>query len=971
MPLLPPSLQHSVDQYIELLGERADEAGVRLPDLQQLPGDITRIFACSEFVAGQCAHRPALLADLAATDLHRSYAEGVDDAGYSRVVDQFRSSISTAAGDESQQDLFMRILRDLRRREMVRIAWRDIGGLADLDETVRDTSALADAVIQTSLTFAARTLYAGLGEPVSATGEPQDMVVLALGKLGATELNFSSDIDLIFAFAESGSTQGGKRSLSHEEYFAHLARKLIKLINEPTADGQVFRVDVRLRPFGNSGPLVMSFRAMEDYYQNHGRDWERYALIRARPVTNEQAGDALLASLRPFIYRRYLDFGALESLRDMKKLITREVARKGLEANIKLGAGGIREIEFCGQAFQMVRGGRQLELRDRNILRVLKILRENDYLPDYAERELSNAYRFLRNTEHRLQQVNDRQTHTLPGDEEGRQRLVLGMGFSDWDSFSTVLTKHRAKVNAHFLQVFGVGTDAAASQDDELDILWLVDLNDTIAHRLLTETGYADAAGAWERLQSLFRAYSVRLLDGKARERLQRLLPDLIRAASKQDNATQTLQRILDVVETIARRSAYLSLLSERPIALSQLVALCAASPWIAKHVRQHPLLLDELLDPRALYRPLDGAALNNDLTRRMANVSDGDTEQEMATLRQFKQASTLRVAAADIAQRMPLMVVSDHLTQIAETAVAQTLALACRDLERRYGEPQFVHQGKRQSAAFAIIGYGKLGGLELGYGSDLDVIFLYDGHGTDATTSGPKVVDNSVFFSRLAQRLIRFLSTMTADGTMYDVDARLRPGGASGLLVNNIQAFGGYQVESAWTWEHQALVRARAIAGNPALMRQFEALRLAILKRARPEQRLRREVRDMRERMRAELGSKTSARFDLKQDPGGIADIEFVVQYATLRWASRLGEHLRFSDNIRLLEGFGATGLMAQEDVAFLSDAYRAYRARLHALALQEAAGDVAQSEFRDYRQGVMRIWKAMMESNGEDSTR
>ncbi len=966
-PPLPEALRGLAAHAHRAFAQAAAAGGLEAPAPADLPGDAERVFALSDFVARLAASTPALLVELAGGgDLGRSYAPPPARVGGGpRALPAYRKRLAAALAGAGDPDGLMAGLRAARRREMLRIAWRDLGGLAGLEETVRDASDFADAAIGAALEHLEGWHHRRHGVPEDRAGRPQHLTVIALGKLGARELNFSSDIDLLFAYPAEGETRGARRALGNGEFFARLGRELIRVLHERTAAGAVFRVDMRLRPFGASGPLAMSFDALESYYQVHGRDWERYALIRARPVTGDESANELLGErLRPFVYRRYLDFGALESLREMKAMITEEVARRGLHDDLKLGRGGIREIEFTGQAFQMVRGGRLPELRHRSILVILERLGARGLLPGHAVAELTRAYRFLRDSEHRLQEVDDRQTHTLPGDALGRARLAAGLGLPDWDAYRRVLEDHRTRVSAHFDQVFGTSEAAGGGPPERPATLLALASDEEASRALLAACGFADPGRAWEALSRLLRARSVQLLDRRARGRLERLLPDLLRAAAGQPRGEETLARVLAIIETIARRSAYLALLGERPVALSQLVRLCAASPWIARLIGRHPAVLDELLDPRTLYAPLERRSLERELADRLAAAGPGDTEAEMAALRQFKQTNVLRVAAADVARRTPLMTVSDHLTQIAETALRAALALGRRDLVARYGEPLCGPPEARVPAPFLVVGYGKLGGLELGYGSDLDLVFLYDGEGPGQHTAGPREVDNAVFFGRLAQRLIHFLATNTPDGQLYEVDPRLRPGGASGLLVQRIAGLAEYLEREAWTWEHQALVRARPVAGDPRLARRFRALRRRVLLRPRDPEALRAEVREMRERMRAELARGGRDGFDLKHDRGGVADIEFMVQYGVLRWAARLGDYLDFTDNIRLLEGFGRAGLLAGRDVALLTDAYRAYRARAHAAALQEAEAVVAGDELGDYREAVAALWARIMES-------
>ena len=952
---LPSPLATTGRERIAALASSAET-----PDPDALPGDAVRVLACSDFIFSSCERYPSMLSDLVSSgDLEAPYPASVAGARGRPSMRERSERVAAAAGSV---DGLMADLRSLRRREMVRIAWRDIGGLADFEETVRDTSDLADAIIAASVDRLHEWQCADLGTPIGHGGEPQQLVVLALGKLGANELNFSSDIDLIFTFPENGQTEGGRRSVDNDRFFLQLGRKLVKVLGEPTADGFVYRVDMRLRPFGTQGPLVLSFDAFEEYYQTHGRDWERYALIRARAVSGDMVLAAeLLERLRPFIYRRYIDFGTLQSLRSLKVVMEQEVARKGMEHSVKHGPGGIREIEFTAQAFQMVRGGRTPALRYRRLLTVLARLGELDLLPAHAVESLGAAYRFLRTAEHRLQQADDRQEHMLPLDEAARTRIAAGMGHASWETFSERLDHHRRNVDEQFAQVFGEERETeAGAGGDPLDVLLVASTDEATGVATLEDAGFAAAREAWSIVARYRDTIALKTPDALGHERLARLMPDLLRAVAVQGNATQTLERVMAVVETVAKRSAYLALLAERPVALSQFVQLCAASPWIARLLGQHPVLFDELLDPRTLYEPLGPDELDRDVAERLAAIDDPDREFEMDCLRQSKQANVLRVAAADVSRRIPLMVVSDHLTEIAEAVLRAALAIAWRDITTRHGRPASMPR----DAAFppyAIIAYGKLGGIELGYGSDLDLVFVHDDD-TSAATTGPKPIDLATFYARLTQRLIHVLTAMTPQGALYEVDPRLRPDGSKGVLVNTLDGLGGYLRDKAWTWEQQALVRARAVAGDPALGQRFARLRRDVLLRERDGDALRDDVRTMRERMRTELGSRHSDRFDLKQDPGGVADIEFMVQYGTLRWASRLGADLDFTDNIRLLDGFGRAGLMPEEDITLLADAYRACRGRIHELALQESGAVVDAGEFAEYREAVIAIWNRLM---------
>ncbi len=911
---VPKALRDELVAHWEAFTEALAESGVPASIAPALLPELCRVWSCSDFVAQYCVRDPALLFDLLDSgDLHQAYA-----------ADTLAARVQAAIDNITDVDGLGVTLRRLRRREMLRIAWRDIAGHADLWQTTAELSALAEACIRGALARLQDWLQAEWGVPTgAASGQPQQLVVLGMGKLGAHELNFSSDIDLIFAYPESGETQGAARTRSNEEFFTRLGRDLIRMLDENTAEGFVFRVDMRLRPFGGSGALVLSFAAMENYYQVHGRDWERYALIKARPVAGRlEDGERLLDLLRPFIYRRYLDYGAFAALREMKAMVAAEVQRKGMADNVKLGAGGIREVEFIGQAFQLIRGGREPALQQREIRRVLAWLAEQDYLPRYVVAQLLDAYVFLRDSEHRLQEYRDQQTHSLPTDETARQRLAYSMGCETWDDFIPVLRGHMARVHSHFEQVF----EAPQTGDGKaaLDALWQGTLDDDAAQTALREAGFDDTEAVLRQITALRDSSRYRALHRTGRERMDRLMPLLLGAAGAHDEADVVLQRLLKLIEAVARRSAYLSLLVEHPLALSQLVRLCAASPWIAARLVQFPLLLDELLDARSLYAPASRDELAAELQRRLDAVPDGDLEQAMDALRQFKQAAVLCVAAADVMDAVPLMVVSDHLSHIAEVILEQVLELAWADLQRRYGKPSVAGNALGEEKGFAIVAYGKLGGIELGYGSDLDMVFLHASNDaapiSSAVTAGPKVVADAVFYARLGQRIIHFLTALTPAGTLYEVDMRLRPSGASGLLVVGLPGFEDYQKNKAWIWEHQALVRARVVAGDGAVAKEFRRVRHEVLTRERDPLLLQKEVREMRERMRDNLGHESAGRFDLKQGRGGIADIEFMVQFGVLRWAREAPDLTDFTDNVRLLAGLAAHGFSIPRNVACLA---------------------------------------------------
>ncbi|TDV48577.1 glutamate-ammonia-ligase adenylyltransferase [Pseudomonas helmanticensis] len=924
-----------------------------------------RVTAASEFVIEQSVRDPLMLLTLVQSgELDRAFAPG-------ELCAQIAAAVNAAQTEEE----LGRALRRQRARHQVRIIWRDLTRQADLVQTCRDLSNMADATIDQAYQWLYSRHCEQFGTPTGRrSGEPQQMVILGMGKLGAVELNLSSDIDLIFAYPEGGETVGVKRSLDNQEFFIRLGQRLIKALDPMTVDGFVFRVDMRLRPYGSSGALVLSFNALEQYYQDQGRDWERYAMIKARVVAGDQvAGAQLLDMLRPFVYRRYLDFSAIEALRTMKQLIQQEVRRKGMADNIKLGSGGIREVEFIAQAFQLIHGGRDLSLQQRPLLKVLSTLEGQGYLPPAVISELREGYEFLRYTEHAIQAIADRQTQMLPDGAQDQTRIAFMLGFADWDSFHEKLMFWRGRVAWHFAQVIAdpdedEGAESEVVVGGEWLPLWEEAQDEEAACRQLEEGGFADASKALKALAGLRSSPQLRAMQRLGRERLDAFIPRLLAQAVEHANPDLVLERVLPLVEAVARRSAYLVLLTENPGALRRLLTLCAASPWIAEQITRFPLLLDELLNEGRLFKPPLAPELAAELRERLTRIPEDDLEQQMEALRHFKLAHRLRVAASEIAGSLPLMKVSDYLTWLAEAILEQVLALAWRQTVAKYGTPLRT-DGTLCDPGFIIVGYGKVGGLELGHGSDLDLVFIHDGD-PQAETDGPKSIDGAQFFTRLGQRIIHLLTAQTNSGQLYEVDMRLRPSGASGLLVSSLGAFARYQENEAWTWEHQALVRARVLVGSQDVGEAFEKVRAQVLGKARDLAKLQQEVSEMRAKMRDNLGTKSTAAgtaanafdatapFDLKQDAGGIVDIEFMVQYAALAWSQSHPPLLRWTDNIRILEELEHEGLMPAEDASLLREAYKAYRSAAHRQALQKDAGVISGDQFAEERRQVLRIW-------------
>ncbi len=972
---LPAPLQREARLGWEHLHEQCDEAQraryLGLLADAEFAHRLVTLFAASPYCALLCRRFPDWLPQLA----------GSGALDQPRAAEQWRALLQLELDGVDNTEALDVALRRFRNREYLRIVWRDFNHLADMVGTTADITRLAEVCIDAALDFHYRALCAECGTPRDGQDNAQRMVVLGMGKLGAGELNLSSDIDLIFSYPAGGDTDGTdpskKGGIPNQEFFARLGQRLIRSLDQNSAEGFVFRVDMRLRPYGDSGALVLNFDAMEEYYQDQGRDWERYAMIKARPVAGDiAAGEQLMALLRPFTYRRYIDFSAFESLRQMKLLIQREVQRRKLQQNIKLGGGGIREIEFIAQCFQLIRGGRERVLQERHLLTVLDYLVELGYLPTDAVVELKAAYIFLRNTEHAIQGHQDKQSQDLPTGDTARIALAHVLGFADWPAFVDVLEQHRGNVGRHFANVIAVPEEERYQTHYPELAQWRSFWADTEASveataEQLAEQGHEDALETARLLLALRESRAVTRMQAQGRERLDEFMPQLLWAVTAADKPSQALQRILPLVEAVLRRTAYLVLCVENPPVLQQLVVLCSASPWIAEQLARHPALLDELLNTGTLYQAPPKEELRSDLVQQLLRIPLDDTEAQMEALRYFKLSHQLRVAAAEVSGRLPLMKVSDYLTWIAEAVLDHVLELAWHYLTSRHGAPQLAADSAVVASAehkhFIVVGYGKLGGIELSHGSDLDLVFIHDAD-PSGMTDGPAPLDNSSFFTRLGQRIIHILTAQTPLGVLYDVDMRLRPSGNSGLLVSSLKAFGEYQNKSAWTWEHQALVRARPVAGDSRLASAFNALREQVLCTPRDVDKLRENVIEMRDKMRGQLtprGSETDDNpvFDLKHGRGGIVDLEFLVQYATLANAPTHPALTRWTDNIRIIESLQAEGIFDAADSIGLTEAYKSLREAVHRRNLQQVSNLVPIAEWSGQRELVIELWRKWLE--------
>ncbi|MDM1486715.1 bifunctional [glutamate--ammonia ligase]-adenylyl-L-tyrosine phosphorylase/[glutamate--ammonia-ligase] adenylyltransferase [Acinetobacter towneri] len=875
------------------------------------------------------------------------------------AIDQFLKPLSadyihqlviSTLQDISDETLWMKTLRILRARLMFRWIWQDANQLTDVVTLTQELSDFADICVQVAKKFARVPLVAKHGEPMGYNGKVQDLIVVAMGKHGAQELNLSSDIDLIFAFDEQGETNG-RKCIEVQQFCILWGQKLIYLLDHITADGFVFRVDMRLRPWGDGSALAISHVALEKYLSQHGREWERYAWIKARIITGGQEGDELLEMTRPFVFRKYVDYTAFEAMREMKAMIEREVQRRNIEDNIKLGAGGIREVEFIVQVFQLIYGGSKLELQDRQCLVNLRHLGEAELLEPQAVLDLEDAYLFLRRVEHAIQALNDQQSQALPTEPELRARISDTLGFADWDSFMQTLNEKRVKVIYQFEHLIKENEpDSLLENYSQLEKQLNAVLDDQ-AKNLVHEFWYG---------------HGIKKLTAKALQRLKTFWPHLIEAVLQSEHPQMALMRLMPLVESVLRRTVYLVMLIESKGALQRLVKMATVSPWICEELTQYPVLLDEFLSMD--FELPKRSDLEDSLRQQLLRIELDEVEDLMRVLRLFKKSNVLTVAASDVLAESHLMKVSDALTDIAEVTVNAALQLAYQITAKKHGYP-LDSEGQRcglEHNAFAIIGYGKVGGIELGYGSDLDLVFV---HAMDeqADTDGMKPISGFEFAMRVAQKFVSLMTTQTLDGRVYEVDTRLRPSGEAGLLVTSLRAFEQYQLKSAWLWEHQALVRARSIAGEQRLRDKFEVLRCQILTQPREEAHVRSEVLKMRQKMKDHLGSskeqKKDGIFHLKQDAGGIVDIEFMAQYAVLAWSGSNPDLAHYSDNVRILEDAAKTGCLSSDDATALIQAYLRERAESHRLALANQSMQVNAADWYDTREVVCKLWQRLID--------
>ena len=838
------------------------------------------------------------------------------------------------------------LLREFKQWAYARIATRDLANLAPLAEVMETMTCIAELAINQAVGVLMQGLVARYGVPRNADGLTQSLIVIGMGKLGGRELNVSSDIDLIFVYPDDGDTDAtslatgnGARSISNSEFFARLGRELINAIADITSDGQVFRVDMRLRPNGDSGPLVCSFNMLENYFITQGREWERYAWIKARPLTGERF-DELEQIRRPFVFRRYLDFGAINAMRDLHAQIRHEVMKKDQVDNVKLGPGGIREIEFIAQVFQLIRGGRDTALQVQPTLTVLQLLSDNRTLPPETALALASAYDFLRRVEHRLQYLDDAQTHRLPTMPDDQHRVAQAMNFNDFSALTEALNSHRALVSSHFDQIF-------VSPDDDqhpLAMLWLEAKSQSSED--FERLGFHDPTAAAAHVAALHAASRYQQLPDEIRRRFDVLVPRMIEAAAQAHNPDEALLRGLSFLDVISRRGAYLALLQQYPQALQKVVTLLDSSRWAASYLEQHPILLDELLDQRLLEVAPDWSTFRHQLQQTLL-VLEPDTERQMDVLREQHHAQVFRVLMQDMANLLTVEKLSDHLSDLADSLLEAALVCAWKKLPKRH----------RETPRFAVISYGKLGGKELGFASDLDLVFLYDDPDPDA----------GEIYSRLGTRLNTWLSAQTSAGQLFETDLRLRPNGEAGLVVSSIASFRAYQLESAWVWEHQALTRARYSAGDATVGAAFEEIRRDVLCQVRDLAKLKQDVLAMRKKMHdthATRGDKRTQIFNLKHDPGGLIDVEFIVQYLVLGHAHKYAVLTGNLGNIALLKIAADLSLIPAELANAARDAYRDFRHLQHGLRLNFGQATVSPDAIEPQINAVRALWHHVFET-------
>ncbi len=846
-------------------------------------------------------------------DQHPDWADGLEQYCAPQAAD-LRAEIALHGLDPG--------LRRYRNHQMLRIIWRDLCGLATLGEVFSDLTTLAEICLQAAIDTHTLLLHNKYGKPRAKDGCEQRLFVLGMGKFGGGELNLSSDIDVIFCYPESGECDG-RRNIANDLFFTRLARALIASLSDITEDGFCFRVDARLRPFGDSGPLTSNMAAMEQYYQLEGRDWERYALIKARPVAGDRESAArLLGILKPFVYRRYIDFGSVEALQEMHRNVREDARRKERMDDIKRGPGGIREIEFLAQCFQLLRGGREASLQTPSLDQALAQIESLKLMSPEVVAQVRSDYVYLRRLENRIQALRDQQTHRLPrGNDSSRdlERIARAMGESGPPGLSKRLAQIRLQVSTRFENLFP--SHSAADEDSPWSEKWRnlqTDRQGTDAGRDEHEKGPMDF---------FLRKMQRYALSRRAHQRLNQFMPVLLERLDQKPLDHGTLIRVFDLVLAICRRSAYLVLLVQHLPALDRLLDLFARSEWLAARVIRFPALLDELIDP-SLGQQIP---TQDELAQSVARLSSAapGVEAVLNGLNYLKLATSLRIAVAQLEGSLSGELAQSALSGLAAAILKGVVEVAGEEIAARHGRIPDLESdglnGLNQPGNMAIIAYGTLGACELGYHSDLDIVFLFEA--SSCLSDGTRPLPAERLYARLAQRVLSFLTVTTPSGRLYEVDTRLRPNGRAGSLVSSFSAFEDYQLNEAWTWEMQALTRARFIAGKRSLKPRFERIRQATLCRSRNENELGRQLLEMREKMRREHDARSqtdsvnSAKFRL----GGLIDIEFIAQLGILSAAQTFPRLLQAVGTLSQLAELTAVGWLSPHEASVLEETARA----------------------------------------------
>jgi len=914
----------------------------------------------SEFIPEQIARRPEIFEFLFLEDgaLRRSGPEALG-----------REAVAAADRCATEEEL-KRDLRRMKHREIARIAVRDLSGLAPLPEVTEDLSRLASAALEGAVRFSRRALDARLGAPVvidaDGTRRPARFVVMGMGKLGALELNFSSDIDIVYLYeTDQGATEGAARSVSLHEYFVRLGEAVSRIVSEATEDGFVFRVDLRLRPEGTRGELANSLRSAEIYYESWGQTWERAALIKAFPVAGDLSlGEEFLGSVVPFVYRKYLDFTAIEEIKGMKDRINLAAARSlRSDRDVKLGLGGIREIEFFAQAHQLIYGGKEPALRRRGTVETIFVLSRMGIVTEEERDGLAAAYDFLRRLEHRIQAHRERQTHVLPQREEDLSRLARAMGLADPPALLSALDRHAAVVHGIYARLFGgARREESPGIPREVQALFLDGRTVEDAPSLLARLGFRDIEAAQRNLEILRHGPPHVRIPQRARHYLDKIGPEILHRVAKSPDPDLALGHVERFLYAIGARTMFYALLYEKPKVIEALVRLFGSSRFLSGFLLRHPALLDTFLrtDLSALVKT------KSDLRTGLAEALTGcdDFEQELDELRRFKNLETLRIGIHDMTGSLSLEEGMFQLSALAEVLLSQALLLAIREVRRRFGVAMEAATGAE--AFFCVLGMGKLGSEELSYHSDLDIIFLYSGPGESGKLS------NHEYFAKVAQRLISILTTSTREGIVYRLDTRLRPSGNAGPLVSSLEAFDRYHEESAHLWERQALLKCRFVAGDREFGKRVEEkIRGFIYDRPLPPNAAE-EIHRLRMRMEQELGREREDRLNLKVGRGGVVDVEFAVQYLQLlHGGSRPA--VRARGTLKALYELQRAGIVTLEQYKVLDEGYRFLRSLDVRLRLaHDASIDSFDPQWLDaerlerYRKETDRIRKVYLELLG-----